>query len=180
ALQFVAYAVGYPCRPLRLHVYEYHDSGAIGVRFRIGVDPKLVIRRHAGAARGADQQLHLDRARVGDGALVIARRIGDDNAGGLPGLVFRHQLAEPADPSLFHVAEIDRVVDVTHGVHVAPANRNPLDMGKPSCFLHRASFYNPAWLANRWRMTLLWLVAAPPASLRRSGSSSSPPRSRSA
>src|SRR6185503_15574626 len=136
ALQFVAYAVGYPRRLLRLHVYEYHDSGAIGVRFRIGVDPKLVISRHAGAARRADQQLHLDRTRVGDGALVIARRVGDDDAGRLPGLVLRQQRAEPADARLLHVAEINGVVDVTHGVHVAPADRNPLDVRQPAFYAH--------------------------------------------
>ena len=49
---------------------------------------------------------------------------------------------EPADARLLHVAEVDGVIDVAHGVHVAPADRDALDVGQPA-FFAMASFYNP-------------------------------------
>ena len=43
---------------------------------------------------------------------------------------------QPLDAHDLHEAEVDRVVDVAHGVHVSPADGNPLDMSQPFFFFH--------------------------------------------
>src|SRR5208283_2879644 len=55
---------------------------------------------------------------------------------------------EPRDASLFHVTEIHRVIDVAHGIHVTPANRNVLYVHQFSWFVHGRRTGNPGFLRS--------------------------------
>ena len=50
-----------------------------------------------------------------------------------------HRL-DPFDPGLLHEAEVDGVVDVAVGIHVAPANRDRRDMNQLSPMFHICYF----------------------------------------
>src|SRR6185503_20414884 len=97
-------------------------------------------RLHARAAGRGAEHLDLHRAGIVDGLAKVARRIDDHDARAVPRLAARHERLEPPDARLLHVAEVDRVVDVAHRVHVAPADLDALGMDELSLFHQWADY----------------------------------------
>ena len=97
--------------------------------------------------------------------LEVAGGVRDDDAGALPRLAVGHQRVEPADARLLHVAEVDGVVDVPHRVHVAPADRNALDVRRAFAvrsFIVALIIICAPCRANRWSTTSSSSAAGPP------------------
>jgi hypothetical protein len=126
AFKQLADVVGNAQRLLLFRVDEHDFGRAIGVQLAVYVH--FVERGHARSPRRAREHLHLDRAGIVDRLPEVARGIDDHDADRRPGIAARQQRLEPADARLLHVAEVDRVVDVAHRVHVAPADVDALHM----------------------------------------------------
>ncbi len=96
-----------------------HARGA--VRVTLFADHEIVVAANARASRIADGHAHVDVGRINERDNEIAGSVHDHRAmAAVVALPARHRI-DPFDPRLFHVAEIDGVVDVAEHVHVAPA-----------------------------------------------------------
>src|SRR5450755_81806 len=147
-----AHRFGQRSRSLRRAVDPDDLRGTFGVF--AAVDPQFVLCVEARTSHGSDEHAHFDRPGVFERLDEGAARVDDDRARSAARSNLFGHAQQPFDAGLFHVAEVDRVVDVALGVHVSPANR---DRGRLNGYaghghrrgLRRKANYNRRWVRTR-------------------------------
>src|SRR5574343_483402 len=128
--------IGHWNRLAGLCIHPHHLGGPFGIELVVTLDTHLDIGLETGAAHGANIGSHLDHARTShwnqegatgiDDHRPITTRPDDDL-----------HILDPLHPCLLHVTEVDSVIYMAVGIHIAPTNRHFGNVNEFSAMFHK-------------------------------------------